>query len=142
MIVRGEERLGARVGVNVFDRRPGDRQPVIGRGAAADLVEQDQRARRRRVEDGRRLRHLDHESRAAARQVVGGADAGEDAVHQPEPRRTCGTKRSHLRHQHDQRGLPQIGRLAAHVRPGDQQDGMRRAVQIKIVGHEAVGDAR
>ena len=33
------------------------------------------------VEDVRGLDHLDHEGALAAREVVGGADAGEDAVH-------------------------------------------------------------
>ena len=35
VIMRGKQRLGARVGVNVFDGRPGDGQPIIGRSAAA-----------------------------------------------------------------------------------------------------------
>ena len=45
-VVGGEERLRPGAGVQVFDRRPGDGQAVIGRGAAPDFVEQDQRFRR------------------------------------------------------------------------------------------------
>jgi hypothetical protein len=44
--VGGEQRAAAVDLVQVLDRRPGDRQAVEGRGAAADLVEDDQRALR------------------------------------------------------------------------------------------------
>ena len=80
VIMRGEQRAAAVDLVQMLDRRPGDREPVEGRGAAADLVEDDQRARARLVEDRRRLDHLDHEGRAAAREIVGRADAAEQPV--------------------------------------------------------------
>ena len=51
----------------MFDRRPGDGEAVEGRGAAADLVQDDQRALAGLVEDRRGLDHLDHEGRAPAR---------------------------------------------------------------------------
>ena len=66
--------------VQVLQHRPGDGQPVEGGRAAPDLVEDHQAALRRLVEDCRRLGHLDHEGGAAARQVVGGADTGEEPV--------------------------------------------------------------
>ena len=47
--------------VHRLDHRPGNRQPVISRCAAPDLVEDDQAARRRLGKDRRRLDHLDHE---------------------------------------------------------------------------------
>ena len=94
------------------------------------------------MQDGGGFRHLDHEGGAAAGQVVAGADAGEHAVHQSQPRRTRGNERSHLRHDHGQRGLPQISGLAAHVRAGQHHDGVRGRIQIKIVGHEAVAAAQ
>ncbi len=86
VVVRGKQRLGAGVGVDVFDRRPGDGQAVIGRGAAAHFVQQDERARRRGVQNRGGLRHLDHEGRAPASKIVGRADASEDAVHQSQAR--------------------------------------------------------
>ena len=49
-----------------------------------------------------------------------------------------GYKRSHLRHQHDQCGLPQVGGFASHVGAGDEQDRLLRAVEIEIVGDKAV----
>ena len=82
VVVRGEHRLGPRRG---FDARCSATaharlEPVEGRGAAADLVEDHEAAGRRRVQDVRRLLHLDHERRLAARDVVGRADAREDAI--------------------------------------------------------------
>ena len=56
--------------VQVLGDRPGEREAVEGRGAAADLVEEDQAARGRLAEDRRRLAHLDHERRLAAAEVV------------------------------------------------------------------------
>ena len=61
-------------------------------GAAADLVEDHQRARGRLVEDRGGLHHLDHEGRAAARQIVGGADPGEQPVDDADMRLLAGTK--------------------------------------------------
>ena len=66
--------------MQIFERRPGDRQPVEGRGAAADLVEHDEGPLGRLIEDRGGLDHLDHEGRAAAGEIVGGADAAEQAI--------------------------------------------------------------
>ena len=87
LVVRGEEGPGPPRGVamQVFDDRPRDAKPVIGRCPAANLVQNDQRAVGGVVEDVRRLVHLDHEGRVPARQVVAGPDPGEDPVHHPEP---------------------------------------------------------
>ncbi len=76
----GEERLGAAVLVDEFDHGPGDGEAVVGGGAASDLVEQDERARGCGVEDGGGFRHLHHEGGTAARKIVRGSDAGEDAI--------------------------------------------------------------
>ena len=121
VIVRREDRLrpGARVRRQVLGDRPREAQPVERRRAAADFVEDDQAARRRAVQDVGRLLHLDHERRLAARDVVGRADAREDAIDD----RQLGAARRHerpgLRHQAEERRLPQVGRLAAHVRAGE-----------------------
>ena len=92
VVMRGEQRAAAIVLVQMLDRRPGDRQPVEGRGAAADLVEDDQRAFAGLIEDRRGLDHLDHEGRAPARQIVGGADAGEQPIDHADMRGAAGTK--------------------------------------------------
>ena len=109
--------------------RPRDAQAVEGRRAAADLVEHDQAARRGGVQDVRRLLHLDHERRLAARDVVGRADAREDAIDERQLRLARRHERSDLRHDAEQRGLPQVGRLAAHVRAGQDDELAGRAVR-------------
>ena len=86
VVVRGEEGAAADRVVQVLGDRPGERDAVEGAGAAADLVEDHQAARRRVVEDVRRLGHLDHERALAAAQLVAGADAGEDPVDDADPR--------------------------------------------------------
>ena len=73
--------------VEMLDRRPGDGEPVEGRRAASDLIEDNQRARRRAIEDGGGFDHLDHEGRASARKIVGRADAREKPVHDADPGR-------------------------------------------------------
>ena len=120
--MRGEQRARAVDVVEMLDAGVGDREAVEGRRAAADLVEDDERALGRLVEDRRRLDHLDHEGRAAAREIVGRADAREQPVDDADmraPRRHVG---AHLRERRDQRVLPQIGRFARHVRAGDERD--------------------
>ena len=49
-----------------------------------DLVEEDEAARRRVVQDARRLDHLDQEGALAAREIVLGPDARQDAIDQPD----------------------------------------------------------
>ena len=41
-----------------------------------------------------------------------------------------------LRHQHDQRGLPHIGRLTCHIRSCDQKQARVTIIQISVVGHK------
>src|SRR3990172_787074 len=99
MIMGGKERLGAGHGiVDIFSYRPGNGKPVEGGSAAADFVQHDERERRGVVQDIRRFRHLYHEGRAAGSEVVGRADAGEDAVNYAEASALSRNKRTHLRH--------------------------------------------
>ena len=115
-----EQAAAAALVVDRLDHRPGDGEAVIGRGAAADLVEDDEAARRRLGEDRRGLDHLDHEGRAAAREIVRCADAAEQAVDEAELRALGGHEAAGLGEHRDQRVLAQEGRFAAHVRAGDQ----------------------
>jgi len=52
VVVGGEERLGVAVLMDEFDDGPGDGETVVGGGAAADLVEEDERARGCGIENG------------------------------------------------------------------------------------------
>ena len=73
------------------------------------------------MQDGSGFHHLDHEGRVTGGQVVGRADAGEDAVNRPERRRRRRHIAAHVGQQRDQRELSHVGRFATHVRAGDQQ---------------------
>ena len=123
--MRREQGAAAVFLVQMLDRRPGDREPVEGRGAAADLVEDDERAGARLVEDRRGLDHLDHEGRAAAGKVVGGADAREQPVDDADMRRAGRHEGADLREHDDERVLaqkvdlpPMFGPVISVMRPG------------------------
>ena len=60
----------------------------------------------------RGLHHLHHEGGAAARQIVGGADAREQPVDDADPRPRRRHEAADLRQQRDQRVLAQEGRFA------------------------------
>ena len=141
MVVRGEERLRLhlRVLVQVLGHAPRDRDAVERGGAAADLVEHDERARRRVVEDVRRLLHLHEERGASAREVVARADAREHAVERAEAHRGGRHEAARLRHDGDRRDLADVGGLAGHVGPGDEHDLVGRAVEARGVRHERLG---
>ena len=47
--MRGEQRLGSDLAVYMFDDGPGEREPIVGRSAATDFVEDNQAARGRTV---------------------------------------------------------------------------------------------
>ena len=134
----GREQAAAAVRfVHRLDHRPGQRQAVIRRGAATDLVEDDEAALARLRQNRRGLDHLDHEGRAAACEIVAGADTAEQAVHQPDFRPRRRDVAAGLRQQHDQRVLPQEGGLAAHVGAADQPQPVVGR-ELTIVGHEAL----
>ena len=118
---------------------PGQAEAVEGGGAAPDLVQQHQALGRGRVEDARRLLHLQHERGLAAGDVVGGAHAGEQAVRQRHLRLGRGHERSGVRQQDDEGRLPQERRLPAHVGPGDDDELLRRVVEQQVVGDERRG---
>ena len=95
------------------------------------------RSRRCRIQNGGGFRHLHHEGGAPARQIVAGPDAGEDAVHHVEPGARGGHERAHLRQYYDQRSLPEISGFAAHIGAGKDDDLVRAAIQVEIVGNKA-----
>ncbi len=116
-----------------LDHRPGDRQPVIGRRAAADLVEDHQAVGRCLGEDRRGLDHFDHEGRTAAGKIVGCADARLNSWStMPILARAAGNIAAGLGEQGGDRHLAQEGRLAAHVGPGDQPQPVARSERAVI----------
>ena len=95
-----------------------DREAVERAGAAADLVDQQQRPVRAASQDVRRFGHLQVERRLPRCEVVAGADAREDPVDGPERHCLCRHERADLRGNRQQADLPQIRRFSAHVRSG------------------------
>ena len=143
VVMRGEQRLraGASVGREVLGDGPGDAQAIEGRCAAANLVEHHQAARCGRVQNVGGFLHLDHERGVTASDVVRCPDAREDAIDDWNLGVAGRYERADLRHERDERSLPEISRLAAHVRPGQDDELTARAVEIDVVGHERVGES-
>src|SRR5690242_21806808 len=96
--------------LEMLDDSPRDGQTVERGGAATDFVEKYEARRCGVIEDARDFAHLDKKGGTAARQIIAGADAREDAVRDREFRLACGNERAHLRHENDQCGLAQISR--------------------------------
>ncbi len=115
---------------------PCDRDAVECAGAAADFVEQDEASCGGVAQDMRRLFHLDHEGRFAARQIIRRADAREDAVHETDLRLGRGHEASHLGQYDDERNLPHVGRFARHVGSREDDDLLRLGIERAIVRHE------
>ena len=86
MIMSGKKRPGAKRGVEIFGHGPGDAQAIEGARATSDFIEDDQAARGGVVQDIGRLVHLNHKGALAASEIVARADAGENAVKQPDHR--------------------------------------------------------
>ena len=74
---------------------------VVSRSAAPDFIENHQTARRGIIQNVSRFVHLDGEGRLAGRQIVLGADAGEDAINQTDFGFARGHETADLRHQGD-----------------------------------------
>ena len=142
VIMRGEQRQGAVLAglVQMLGNGPCDADAIVRAGAAPNLIQQHQAARREVVEDGRGFVHLHHEGGFAAADVVRRANPGENPIEDAQIGVFGGDKRARLRHQGDQRGLPQQGTLARHVGPCDHQDLSGVRIELDVVGD--VGFAR
>ena len=120
-IVRGKQDEAAIfLGQPVRDR-PCEREPIEGRRAASDFIDQHKTLRRRAIEDIRRFRHLDHERRAAAREIVSGADARVDRIKRSERCKLRRNEAPAARQKRDHGRLAHVGRFAAHVRARDDE---------------------
>ena len=136
MIMGGEQRLGLQLPGAVLQHRPGNGHSVECRRTPADLIQNEQAVLRGAAKQLRHLGHLHHEGRLSRRQVVAGADAGENAVHHADVRPLGGDKAPHLGHQHDQRHLAHIGGLTGHVWTGDDGHPVLLCAHVGVVGHK------
>ncbi len=119
VVVGGEERQGLYVVVQVLGDGPGKAHPVVGRGSAPDLVQDNEAPLRGGVQDARRLGHLDHERGLSARQPVLRPNPREDAVYHPERRAFRRDVGAGLGQEGYEGDLPQVDGLAGHVGAGD-----------------------
>ena len=136
-VVGGEQRQRARLLQQVAGDREGEREPVEGRGTAADLVHQHQAALGGAVQDGGGLGHLDHEGGAPGGEVVRGADAGEDRVERAELGGVRRHEAADVGEQADERDLAHERRFAAHVGAGDHQHAAGGG-QARVVADEVL----
>ena len=127
VIVRGEERL-CPDRVQVFRDRPGQCQAIVSAGAAPDLIQNHQGARRGIVQNIRGLVHLHHERALAACQVVVRSDPRKDAVDEANGGRIGGNKGADLCQQHDQCHLTEIGAFPCRIGAGNNVEAMILAV--------------
>src|ERR1044071_3520393 len=98
--------------MDVFDDAPGNRESIIGGGAAPDLIQDQQAAGGGVMQDVGGFDHFHHECGLPRMDLVLGADAGEDPVNETHSGRVGGYKGTDLRHQDDQGGLAQVGRFS------------------------------
>ena len=89
------------------------------------------------VEDVGGLGHFDHEGGLAAGEVVGGADAGEDAVDEADGGGLGGDEGAGLGHQHEEGDLADVGGFAGHVGAGDEVKGSTgvRSTESGVLSH-------
>ena len=136
--MRGKQRAASVGFVQMLHRRPSNRQPVIGRGAAPDLVQNNQGPIIGLIQNRRRFDHFNHKGRPPPRQIVRGPNPAEQLTDQPDMRRFRRHKAARLRQQGDQRVLPQKRRFTRHIGPGQQPDRRRLLLgQRAIIRHES-----
>ena len=139
VVMGGEEGAAGCDVVEVLGHAPGDGEPVEGRGAAADFVEDDETAVGRVVEDGGGLVHLDHEGGLSAREVVARADTGENAVDQSDLGFSRGNEAAGLGEEDKEGDLADVGAFAGHVGAGEDDEAGGIGVEHGVVGNEAPG---
>ena len=126
----------------LLEHRLGERRAVVGIGAGAELVEQDdQRAVVHALEHVAELLDERGEGREVLRHALVVADDGEaPARRRAGARRLGGHVQTRLRHQREQGQGLERHRLAARVGPGDDEQ-RPRAVELDVDGHDGCGRA-
>ena len=121
MVVGGAQakRLGGVV--QALNQRPGNRQAVPGRGAAANFVQDHQRPGGGPLKDLSCFAHFYQKGRSPISDVIAGANPGQHAVEHAQHRRLCWHKAARLGQDHRQRHLAHQRGLAGHVGAGNQQ---------------------
>src|SRR5258706_16407026 len=111
MIVRCKNRLAPDCIVQMLAHRPGDRYSIISRSTSPNLIQEHQASPRRGVKNAACLRHLHHEGRLAANQVVTRPNPSEKAIDNADARLGFWHEAASLCHQHNLTDLPEHCRL-------------------------------
>ena len=134
-VVRGKQREGLGLVVQLRGNGAGQCQAVEGGSASPNFVHQHQALWRGRVQDLRAFGHLQHEGGLGVGQIVGRANAGMNRVDWPQRAGRGRHMAAHAGQQHDEGDLAHVGGLAAHVGPGDHLHALLGA-QMRVVGDE------
>ena len=136
VVVGGEQGLGPQLpGIGgEFQHGPGDAHAVIGGGASADLVQDQQTAGGGVFQNGGHLGHFHHKGGLAGGQIVAGADPGKHPVYNADPGSPGGDEGAHLGHEDDEGHLAHIGGFTGHVGAGDDGNLVVPAPQTGVVG--------
>ena len=118
--MRGKKHARARAARQLGRACPGERESVKGAGAAPDFIHQHQTVFGGVSQNVRHLGHLHHKSGTPAGEIVGGADAREDAVNGTYRRRLGRHITAGVGEECNHRDLAHVGALAAHVGAGDE----------------------
>ena len=128
MVMGSEKGLGFNFRLYVFHHRPGDGHAVVGTGAAAHLVQDDQGIFRGVLQNLGYLVHFHHKGALPRSQVVTGPYPGKDPVHSADIRTPGRNKAAHLGHEHQQGYLPHVCGFARHIRAGDDHHPFVRGI--------------
>ena len=131
--MRRKQRSRSGVLLQMFHHRPRDRQS-IKRRSTSTTSSSSTRLTDRVMQNRRHLAHLHRKCGTPARQIIAGSNPRENPVRHRQFRLSRRHEAPHLSHQHNQRGLPQISRLASHIRPGDQQQLLPLRFRYKSFG--------
>ena len=137
VVVGGEEGAAADFVVEVFGDAPGDGEAVECGCAASDFIEDDEAAVRGVIEDVRRFVHFHHEGRLTSREVVVGADAGEDAVGEAESHGFGGDETAGLGKEGEEGDLADVGGFSSHVRAGDDGEFLPVRAKVCVIRNKA-----
>ena len=121
--------------MKVFQYGLGNGEAIIGARATANLVKDHQGSGRTLCKDGAGFHHFHHKGGLACRQIVLGAHAREDTVHEANAGGCRRHEGSDLREKHNQRDLPQVGGLSRHVWSGQHKQAPV-VVQYCVIWHK------
>ena len=120
----------------MLQHRPGNGHAIEGGGAPANFVQDEKAPGCGMLQNLGHLRHLHHKGGLTRGQVIAGANAGENPVHNANPGRFGRDEGAHLGQNHHKGHLPHIGGLSRHVGARDDGHLGARHAQLRIVGHK------